>query len=337
MGLTRAGRYAVLVAATAADLAVLRAPRHSIVLGAPRRGRRSPRRRTGRARASPSPAGPGRGGGRDRGDDGRRGVDAAADVERPVVVRDVWTHGDGARREPVRPRARGVPLRPVRAPGQPPLDAPGVGLRSALPRRRDRGSVGGGSVSALGARSSSRPSPRSRSLITLIVVWRTTRSLAALIFLGLNPVLVVIVVNGGHNDALIGLALLTAALLAVRRRPRAAGALIGLAALIKLTAGLALIGLVLWAWRHQLRRVRVRRRRDQRARRRDRLPAGARRCITRPRRCRQDGHQRITVELARRPAAAPRRVAERAEPAGAEHHADCVLLPRRARRCSSSV
>ena len=120
-------------------------------VGAPRRGRRSPRRRTGRARASPSPAGTGRGGGRDRGDDGRRGVDAAADVERPVVVRDVRTHGDGARREPVRPRARGIPLRPVRAPGQPPLDAPGVGLRSTLPRRRDRGSVGGGSVSALGA------------------------------------------------------------------------------------------------------------------------------------------------------------------------------------------
>ncbi len=90
--------------------------------------------------------------------------------------------------------------------------------------------------------------------MTLVVVWRTTRSLAALIFLGLNPVLVVIVVNGGHNDGLIGLLLLLATLFAVRRRPRAAGALIGLAVLIKLTAGLALIGLVFWAWRHELKR-----------------------------------------------------------------------------------
>jgi alpha-1,6-mannosyltransferase len=90
--------------------------------------------------------------------------------------------------------------------------------------------------------------------LTLVVVWRTTRHLAALIFLGLNPVLAVIVVNGGHSDALIGLALLLAALFAVRRRPSAAGALIGLAVLIKVTAGLALIGLVLWAWRHELKR-----------------------------------------------------------------------------------
>jgi alpha-1,6-mannosyltransferase len=90
--------------------------------------------------------------------------------------------------------------------------------------------------------------------LTLVIVWRTTRHLAALIFLGLNPVLVVIVVNGGHNDALIGLALLIATLLALRRRPCAAGALIGVAVLIKLTAGLALIGLVLWAWRHEMKR-----------------------------------------------------------------------------------
>jgi alpha-1,6-mannosyltransferase len=89
---------------------------------------------------------------------------------------------------------------------------------------------------------------------TLVIVWRTTRDLAALIFLGLNPVLVVIVVNGGHSDMLIGLALLLATLVAVRRRPRTAGALIGIAVLIKLTAGLAIIGLVLWAWRHQLTR-----------------------------------------------------------------------------------
>ncbi len=89
----------------------------------------------------------------------------------------------------------------------------------------------------------------------LIVVWRTTRSAAAVAFLGLNPVLAVIVVNGGHNDVLIGGLLLAATLLAVRRHPVGAGALVGLAALVKLTAGLALIGLLFWAWRHELRRA----------------------------------------------------------------------------------
>lgn len=89
----------------------------------------------------------------------------------------------------------------------------------------------------------------------LVVVWRTTRSVAAVLFLGLNPVLSVIVVNGGHNDMIIGALLLAATLLALRRRPATAGALIGIAALIKLTAGLALIGLLFWAWRHRLRRV----------------------------------------------------------------------------------
>jgi alpha-1,6-mannosyltransferase len=91
----------------------------------------------------------------------------------------------------------------------------------------------------------------------LLVVWRTTRSVAAVLFLGLNPVLAVVAVNGGHNDLLIGLLLLAATLLAFRRRAGTAGALVGIAALIKLTAGLALIGLLLWAWRHELRRVAV--------------------------------------------------------------------------------
>jgi alpha-1,6-mannosyltransferase len=95
-------------------------------------------------------------------------------------------------------------------------------------------------------------------LAVLLVVWRTTRSVAALAFLGLSPVLAVIVVNGGHNDMLIGALLLGATLLMVKRRAGTAGALVGLAALVKLTAGLALIGLLFWAWRHHLRRVAAR-------------------------------------------------------------------------------
>jgi alpha-1,6-mannosyltransferase len=95
-------------------------------------------------------------------------------------------------------------------------------------------------------------------LVVLLVVWRTTSSGAAVAFLGLSPVLAVIVVNGGHNDMIIGALLLGATLLAVRGRAGTAGALVGIAALVKLTAGLALLGLLFWLWRHQLRRMATR-------------------------------------------------------------------------------
>jgi hypothetical protein len=85
----------------------------------------------------------------------------------------------------------------------------------------------------------------------LVIVWRRTQSVAAVLWLGLNPVLSVIVVNGGHNDAYIGLAVLVAALLVARGRARAAGITVGIAMLIKLSAGLALVGVVLWSWRHR--------------------------------------------------------------------------------------
>jgi alpha-1,6-mannosyltransferase len=89
----------------------------------------------------------------------------------------------------------------------------------------------------------------------LVIVWRRTRSTAAVLWLGLNPVLGIIVVNGGHNDAFVGLALLVAALLLGQGRGRAAGVTIGVAMLIKLSAGLGLIGAVLWAWEHRRRRL----------------------------------------------------------------------------------
>jgi hypothetical protein len=91
----------------------------------------------------------------------------------------------------------------------------------------------------------------------LWLVWRRTRSVAALVWLGLHPLLGPIIVNGGHNDIVIGLAVLGAALLARRRLGWAAGLVIGAAALIKLTTLLALVGLVLWAWRHRERRLAV--------------------------------------------------------------------------------
>jgi hypothetical protein len=89
----------------------------------------------------------------------------------------------------------------------------------------------------------------------LLLIWRTTRSPVALAWLGLHPMFGAVAVNGGHNDLVIGLALVAGVLLLARRRPLAAGIVIGLAALVKLTALLALIGVVVWAWRRRERRT----------------------------------------------------------------------------------
>ncbi|HEV2308904.1 MAG TPA: glycosyltransferase 87 family protein [Acidimicrobiia bacterium] len=90
----------------------------------------------------------------------------------------------------------------------------------------------------------------------LWVLWRRTRSVSALIWLGMCPLMGPIIVNGGHNDIAIGLAILLAAILAGEQdRGWLAGILIGLASLIKFTSFLALIGLVIWAWRRGKRRL----------------------------------------------------------------------------------
>src|SRR5205814_6609385 len=65
-------------------------------------------------------------------------------------------------------------------------------------------------------------------LAAMALVFRRTRDPAAMALLGLNPLVVVGVVNGGHNDALVGLAVLGGVLLAEDRRPVAAGAAFGL-------------------------------------------------------------------------------------------------------------
>ena len=89
----------------------------------------------------------------------------------------------------------------------------------------------------------------------LAVVWRRTRSPAAVAWLGLNPVFGAIIVNSGQIDALIGLAILAAALLAAERRGWAGGAALGVATLLKVTSLLALPALVFWAWRRGDRRL----------------------------------------------------------------------------------
>jgi alpha-1,6-mannosyltransferase len=82
--------------------------------------------------------------------------------------------------------------------------------------------------------------------IALVLVWRRTRSPAAVMLVGVNPLVVVSVVNGGHNDALVGLGVLGAVLLVERRHPVRAAVVLALAALVKITALLALPALAVW-------------------------------------------------------------------------------------------
>jgi hypothetical protein len=92
----------------------------------------------------------------------------------------------------------------------------------------------------------------------LVLLWRRTRSPSTLAWLGLHPVIALHVVNGGRNDALIGLGILGAILLAERARPRASGFVTGVAGAIKATGALAGAGLAVWTWRRNgLRRAAV--------------------------------------------------------------------------------
>ena len=83
----------------------------------------------------------------------------------------------------------------------------------------------------------------------VVAVGRLTTSAVAMAMIGLNPLVIVSVVNGGHNDALVGLAVLGGAVLAARRRLASAGVVLGLAVLVKATAGLALLGVAAWVLR----------------------------------------------------------------------------------------
>jgi len=72
------------------------------------------------------------------------------------------------------------------------------------------------------------------------IVWRRTRSAAAVAFLGLNPVVVLFVMSGARNDILVGLAAVGAVVLTERDRPAAAGVAGALGALVKVTGVVAL-------------------------------------------------------------------------------------------------
>jgi Glycosyltransferase family 87 len=249
-------RYALLATAVVASYAILRLPRHSVtsVLAVLLAATAAAvivylEHRAPRLRAFPVAAAVG-------------AIVVASIVAPPRTSNDLWSYT--------------MYGRAVSAHGTSPYDTVPAHFRSdpflrrVSPRWRHRGSVYGTvfvGLAAAGTFAAGDSVLLSRLffqilaalalLAILIVVWRTTRSVAAVAFLGLNPLLAVIVVNGGHNDALVGLGLLVAALLAANGRWRTAGAVIGVTALIKLTAGLALIGLLVWAWRHHQRRVGV--------------------------------------------------------------------------------
>jgi len=82
--------------------------------------------------------------------------------------------------------------------------------------------------------------------IALVLIGRHTRSPAAVAAVGLNVVTTYIIVNSGHVDPLVGLAVLGGVLLAMRRRHLPATLAFTAAALIKVTAGLALVAYLAW-------------------------------------------------------------------------------------------
>jgi hypothetical protein len=93
---------------------------------------------------------------------------------------------------------------------------------------------------------------------TLVLVWRRTRSPAAVAWLGLNPVIGLQLVNGGRNDALIGLGVLGAILLMEREKLRVSGLVTAVVTTIKATGVLTGAGLALWTWRRRgLRRAMI--------------------------------------------------------------------------------
>ncbi len=83
------------------------------------------------------------------------------------------------------------------------------------------------------------------SLWIVIVVWKAARlrgldPVKAVALVGLNPVLVVYGVGGGHNDLLMLAILVTGLYVLLQQRERTSGALIVVATAVKLTAGLLL-------------------------------------------------------------------------------------------------
>src|SRR5262249_23558676 len=76
------------------------------------------------------------------------------------------------------------------------------------------------------------------------MVWRSTRSAAAVAFLAANPLMAMWMVNGGRNDLLVGVAVLGAVVLSSQEHDTAAGVVGGLGSLVKLTGLVGVVALV---------------------------------------------------------------------------------------------
>ena len=87
----------------------------------------------------------------------------------------------------------------------------------------------------------------------LWLLWKRTRNPAVLAFVGLNPLVAISVVNGGHPDALVALAVLAGVLFAVDHRPVPAGIAFAFAASVNFTALVAAGVLFVWAYRRWTR------------------------------------------------------------------------------------
>lgn len=88
----------------------------------------------------------------------------------------------------------------------------------------------------------------------VLLVGKKTGDPAAMAWLGLNPGLALFVVNLGHNDMLVGAAVLVGTLVAARR-PALAGAVVGLGALVKIIGALVLVALAVSIGRSVSRRA----------------------------------------------------------------------------------
>jgi hypothetical protein len=89
----------------------------------------------------------------------------------------------------------------------------------------------------------------------LATLWIETRSVRTMAFVGLHPAVVTAIVNGGHNDGLVGLAVLVGAVLVGRRRFTAAGVAVGLGLLVKASTGLGIVGIAVWSFRRDRRQT----------------------------------------------------------------------------------
>lgn len=102
--------------------------------------------------------------------------------------------------------------------------------------------------STLGARLGFQLLAAATLLGVMVIVARRTRDPAALACIALNPLLVMLVVNDAHNDALVGLAVLAGAVLMANERALIGIAVLTLGALVKIAALLAVPAALLWLW-----------------------------------------------------------------------------------------